>query len=142
MTFEDSQFGTLILDRRINAYRGKAIWNRVEVEISIHKDETGEIEGGLRTLRQLWQDQGTWAERIGNYAAQQLLRLKNDNWLDEDEAPLSADEFMARLRLECISIDQEGSFTFWHNDGDLFWGHSVEICGNLRDGPTFADIPG
>jgi hypothetical protein len=142
VTFEDSQFGTLILDRRIDAYRGKAIWNGAEVEISIHKDETGEIEGGLRTLRQLWQDQEAWAERIGNYAVERLLRLKNDNWLDEDEAPLSAEEFKSRMCLDRISIDEEGLFTFWHNDGDMFWGHCIEIRGNLRDGPTFSDIPG
>ena len=73
---------------------------------------------------------------------QELLPLKNENWLDEDEAELSPDEFKDRMTLESITVYPSGSFDFWHNDGDLFWGHSIQISGNLSDGPKHADIPG
>ena len=46
------------------------------------------------------------------------------------------------MKLESISVRNNGSFDFWHNDGDLFWGHSIQISGNLTDGPKRADIPG
>jgi hypothetical protein len=46
------------------------------------------------------------------------------------------------MRLDCISADEDGSFTFWHNDGGMFWGHCIEIRGTLSDGPKLADIPG
>jgi hypothetical protein len=30
----------------------------------------------------------------------------------------------------------DGAFEFWHNDGDLFWGHSILIVGSLEEGLT------
>jgi hypothetical protein len=29
-----------------------------------------------------------------------------------------------------------------HDDGDLFWGHSIQVTGTLDEGPTDADISG
>lgn len=46
------------------------------------------------------------------------------------------------MTLEGISVDPDGSFDFWHNDGDLFWGHAIQISGSLVEGPTLANIPG
>jgi len=31
------------------------------------------------------------------------------------------------MELQSISILPNGSFVFWHKDGDLFWGHSIEV---------------
>ncbi len=54
----------------------------------------------------------------------------------------SAREFLSKMRLESISVDEYGDLTFWHNDGDLFWGHAIQISGNLSEGLKGADIPG
>ncbi|OAI46466.1 hypothetical protein AYO44_11310 [Planctomycetaceae bacterium SCGC AG-212-F19] len=62
--------------------------------------------------------------------------------MGDDEVELNAKQFKARMTLEAITVTPSGSFDFWHNDGDLFWGHSIQISGNLTKGPTHADIPG
>jgi len=59
------------------------------------------------------------------YAAQQLLELKNDSWLDEDEEELTEEEFAGRMTLESLTLDEDSEWTFWYEDGDLFWGHTV-----------------
>jgi hypothetical protein len=46
------------------------------------------------------------------------------------------------MRLKSVTVYPDGSFDFWHDDGDLFWGHSIQVSGDLLDGPTHADIPG
>jgi hypothetical protein len=46
------------------------------------------------------------------------------------------------MRLTSITVGHGGRFTFWHEDGDLFWGHSITVSGTLAKGPTDADIPG
>jgi hypothetical protein len=73
---------------------------------------------------------------------QALLPLKNESWLAEGEVDVTADQFKGRMALESITVHPDGSFEFWHNDGDLFWGHSIQISGCLSKGPTGADIPG
>jgi hypothetical protein len=46
------------------------------------------------------------------------------------------------LKLESITVYPDDSFEFWHNDGDLFWGHSILVSGSLSEGPTDAEVPG
>lgn len=65
------------------------------------------------------------------YAAEQMLELKNDSWLDEDEEELTEEEFAGRMTLESLTLDEDAEWTFWYEDGDLFWGHTV--C--VRRGP-------
>ncbi len=100
------------------------------------------IDPALQVARALWKDQEQWARRIEDYAVQELLRLKNESWLDAEEVELTADQFKARMTLESITVEPDGSFDFWHDDGDLFCGHSIQVSGNLSEGPTDADIPG
>lgn len=142
VTFADASFGEFTLDRGLNWFTGQAVWNGNLVSLSLAAKEPDEVEEALKTARSLWQSQDVWNRRIGDYAVQELLPLKNDTWLDENEAELTADQFKARMKLEAITAHPDGSFDFWHNDGDLFWGHSIEISGNLLEGPNYADIPG
>jgi hypothetical protein len=55
---------------------------------------------------------------------------------------LTAGEFKKRMALDSITVVPDGSFEFWHNDGDLFWGHLIQIRGNVTEGPTDASIAG
>ena len=45
------------------------------------------------------------------------------------------------MKLQSIVFYPDGDFNFWYDDGDLFWGHSIAISGNL-EGLKDADIPG
>jgi len=67
------------------------------------------------------------------------LPLKNDNWLGDGETEVNAKQYKARMKLEEITVTPRGSFDFWHHDGGLFWGHSIQVSGNLTKGPTDAD---
>ena len=96
----------------------------------------------LAVARQLWADQEGWQERITACAMKELLGLKNGTWLGDDEAEVSEQEFARRMILQTVSVDRDGSFEFWHDDGDLFFGHSIRVSGNLKDGPNDAGIEG
>jgi hypothetical protein len=139
---QDYQFGQLKLDRRVNWYTVEAEWNGTIVALNLSLDDSGTVDATLQTARALWKNQKEWTKRIEDYAVQELLPLKNESWLDEDEAELTADQFKARMALESVTVASDGSFDFWHNDGNLFCGHSIQISGNLSEGPTDADIPG
>ena len=87
-------------------------------------------------------DQEEWNRRVLARASEDLLELKNDSWLEEDEEELDAEKFEARLELESIEVRPDGEFCFWFEDGDLFWGHSITVEGTLEGGPEQADIQG
>jgi hypothetical protein len=144
VVLRDHQFGDLTLDRRVDWYTAETEWNGKVVTLNLSLDDSGTPTAALQVGRSLWQDQQRWAKRIQDYAVRELLPLKNENWLDEDkeEAELTAEQFKARMTLESITVRPDGSFDFWHDDGDLFWGHSIQVWGSLTEGPTGADIPG
>jgi hypothetical protein len=142
VTMKDKTFGTFTLDRSIKQYQCWTTWNRRKVQLSLATDEPHDVERALQVARRLWKAQKSWHTKILDYATRQLLPLKNGNWLDENEKPLTAKQFQTRMKLESITVSPDGSFDFWHDDGDLFWGHSIEIGGNLAKGLKYANIHG
>jgi hypothetical protein len=140
--FRDPEFGNFLLERRFDWYTAQVEWNGALVWLNVSLDDAGSVDPALQVARMLWSDQKQWQERIEDHAVLKLLPLKNKNWLDDDEDVLTAGEFKARMKLESITVAADGSFDFLHNDGDLFFGHAIQVGGSLFEGPTFADIPG
>ncbi|MEH2046091.1 DUF2262 domain-containing protein [Nostoc sp.] len=60
------------------------------------------------------------------YAVEQLLKLKNETWLDEGET-LTSEEFKNRMTLEGLVFFPDGEAEFYYNDGNLFFGHCILI---------------
>jgi len=142
VTRQDDRFGELVYDRRVSWYSAEVEWNGGTVNLNVNVEESDELDAALKVAYTLWDNESTWHKRVGDYAVQGLLPLKNDNWLGDDETEFSPDEFKRRMTLESVSVYPDGDFEFWHDDGDLFWGHSIQVSGNLSDGLTNADIPG
>lgn len=136
------RFGDLVLNPRLNWFEGKAEWNGKTIDINFENDEGEGIGDAIKTAERLWLDQTAWKRKVDDFAVKELLPLKNESWLGEGEPELTAMDFKVRMTLSSITVGGDGRFEFWHDDGDLFWGHSIEITGNLKDGVTDADIPG
>jgi hypothetical protein len=74
------------------------------------------------------------------HAVPRAAPLKNESWLDEDEAPVTPEQFRSRLVFQEISVDLDGTFTITFGDDDLFWGHAIHVSASLTDGPKRAYI--
>lgn len=140
VTFKDPVLGTFELDRQVDWFTGRVVWADKSIWLNLAGSE--DAKQALKTAHTLWNNQSVWNRRIRAYAIEKLLPLKNDAWLNEGEVELTAADFEKRMSLESITVNADGSFDFWHNDGDLFWGHSIQISGSLSEGPNHADIPG
>ena len=57
---------------------------------------------------------------------EQLLPMKNESWLEEDELPWNATDFLNSIHLVSFLVREE-RFTIWYADNDLFYGHLVEV---------------
>jgi hypothetical protein len=139
---EDAVFGTFELDRRVDWYSATTSWGEVRIELHLAAESADDIERALATAHALARDRAGWDRRVQEFAVAELLPLKNESWLGEDESEFDAAGFLRRMRLQSITAYPDGSFEYWHEDGDLFWGHSILVRGTLADGPTDADIPG
>ena len=142
VVIDDPIFGKFTLDRSIDWFRGSAKWQGKGIRLDLSLDDDGDPAKSLGVAKTLWDDEGSWAAKVSDYAVEQLLERKNDSWLDEGESPVTTEVFKSRMALESVTVYPDGEFEFWHNDGDLFWGHSIQVSGNLTDGLTNIDTPG
>jgi hypothetical protein len=144
VTVDDAQLGRLKLDRRYDYFEGKIDWCGQPIRLTLKAERGDAAPSGaaVATARALLADADGWRSRVNEFAVARLLALRNDNWRDTGEPALDEPGFIARMRLESIAVDGDGGFDFWHDDGDLFWGHSIQISGTLADGPIHADTPG
>lgn len=136
------RFGQAVMSPLIGWFEAKVKWNRKTVELHLEPGEDGAIGDAIKTAESLWSDQAGGKRKVDEFAVEKLLPPKNESWLGENERELTPAEFKKKMKLQSINVAGDGSFEFWHDDGDLFWGHSIQIRGILKDGLVDADIPG
>lgn len=138
----DSHFGTFTFNKCLEWFKGTATWCGVLIKLNVCVDEERKPEKALQVAKELWKTMDIWEQQLKICVVSELLELKNDNWLGDDEAPLTAERFIETIQIESITIYPGGEFEFWLDDGDLFWGHSIQVCGSLKEGFTEANIHG
>lgn len=136
-----ARFGDLRYHDSEDCFVGEAEWNGEAVELSFYVDDNQDITSLLATAEQLWDAQSEWKKKVDDFAVG-LLPIKNESWLDVDEQPLDAEQFKAQMKLQAIWVHPDGEFEFWHEDGDLFWGHVIQVTGSLTEGLTEVGIAG
>ena len=139
----DDFFGEIRYDSEYSCYCCKFDCGGEKITISfiVNLDQAAVLRV-VEDAKKLCKNFYTWIEKAKEFAADELLDLKNDSWLEEEEEELTAEEFKSRMYLKTISFYDGGDFDFWHNDGGLFRGHSIQLSGNLKRGFQSADIPG
>ncbi|HJU77196.1 MAG TPA: DUF2262 domain-containing protein [Sphingomicrobium sp.] len=139
-TLEHSAFGRFTFDERLDWFETKADWLGCRVSLSLGMDAEG--RGDAETAARLFQQASEWDSRARDLAADELLSVKNDNWLGDDERPLSREEFKARMTLESISINPGPFIQFFFGDGDLFAGHTIIVTFDEEEGEAWAEFAG
>lgn len=142
VVYEDVALGSFELDRRVNWFSGSVRWGTSSVGLNLMPDDRGQISSSLEVARELWANQSVWTEKVRNFSASRLLDLKNESWLDADEAPLAASDFAGKVSIASVVIDADGTCEFWLDDGALFAGHSIVVRGSVSNGLVEAEIAG
>jgi len=132
--FESARFGRFELDRRLDWFNVKTSWRGNEIRLSLSADQNEAITVE-NFAGQIFDDADQWEERFKRRISNELLELKNESWLEEDEAKLTEDAFLSRITLESIVVYPDKTFEAWFDDGDTFWGHAISVTCNL-DGTT------
>jgi hypothetical protein len=135
---QTDRFGPLKLARETNCFEAETDWNGQTVTLQLVTYGDPDIAEQLKTAEALFADAAAWGEKVRQFAVHDRLELASE-WQDR---PVTAEEFLARMQMESISIDSDGWIEFWHQDGDLFFGHWITISGSLIEGLIKSDIPG
>lgn len=144
--FNDDQLGQFELDKSIKVFQKKTIWAGEEGNLYFDWDENvDDVESALETAHVLFQNQDEWNKKVRDFASEKLLDLAND-WLQDNEdtelKEITKEMFIDFMSLDSISVYPEGEFEIFFFDGDMFWGHSITVSGNISDGFTSAEIAG
>lgn len=143
ITIQVEEIGTFILDRRIDYFTAEVDWLGSQVIVSFEQEEEpSEMEKVRKVLQILIKNGEEWDQRIRNFAADELLETANDWAQDAEEPPISREQFIMRMELDSIDVEPDGSFSFWFNDDDMFWGHVIHVQGDVENGPDWACIEG
>ena len=138
VTFWEEGLGTFTLDRRMCWFETVVDWLGTAVSLAFDEDENR--ADALQTAKALLTAAEEWDGRVRACAADELLSSAND-WA-EGEEEITRESFMERLELESIEVREDGGFQFWFGDGELFYGHSIWVSGDLEHGPDEAEMEG
>ena len=137
VTFWEEGLGTFTLDRRVDWFETEVDW--LGGQISLVFDAGEDRAKVLQRAKALLSGAADWDKRIRAYAADDLLVSAND-WAEDEE--ITREQFIQRMELESIEIRADGSFEFWFADGDMFYGHSIHVSGDMEHGPDDAAMEG
>ncbi|WP_051038951.1 DUF2262 domain-containing protein [Chamaesiphon minutus] len=140
---ECPELGVLRYEEDYDWYKGKFKIQQSDISIQLSTDAENSVTSALTRATNLVGELENYAQLAKEYAAQGLLQVKNETWIDdEDEEPLTPEQFQQRMTLESICIDSDGEVSFYHNDGDLFWGHCILVTMNSENRFIEAEIAG
>ncbi len=120
---KDVFFGKLILNVDRDDFESVVDINDVPVNISFSNTTEKQMKLNLRSAEKLVQN----LDEIERAMIVELLPLKNDVWLEEDEKEITAKAFKKEVKVDLITIYDEGHPTIYFNANDLFGGHDIEV---------------
>ena len=142
---QDDVLGELTYDKQIKCFEGNIAWlgGKVHISLYVDKDNKSGITKTKKALKILVSEQKKWDADLRSFAAKKLTKLACE-WAESDEeaAEITEESFAKRISLSLIWMTSGGSFSAYFDDDDLFFGHSITVCGSPKKGLLSADIEG
>ena len=140
---EDGQCGRFELERVYGCFSAVVPWNGGECNVSLDYDgkDIETAKKALAAFKEIYADIARWDRDFRDFAARKLTELAND-WQPGGGATISEENFSNRILISEFSIDEDGEYTVYYDDDDMFYGHVILVTGSLKEGMTSAEIAG
>ena len=129
------------LELSYNPQKGQYEGCTKEVSLILSAQSKGDLEVAKQRLEDIVLKWDEYIEAAKEFAARELLGLKNEVWTEEGEEPVTAGDFVKRITLQTISSAQT-TCELLFDDDDLFWGHNILITVEEETEFRRADIVG
>ncbi len=124
---ENNFFGQLVLNQELDWY-----------EVSKDGIEFSFANTALEQLNQNFEKTENLLLQLPDIESimiEEMLALKNENWLEEGDKELSKEEFQKEIKLYEITTHEDGSVELYYEANDLFWGHEIQT--NIDNGQNY-----
>lgn len=142
----DTPYGKFVLDRSMSWFEGEIEVGGSEFTAFLETDEdNGETaELALKVFLKTAENFEDFDRKNKEFAADNLLDLAHE-WQESDDGenePLTREQFIEAIGVSEWTVTPYGNMTLYYYDGDIFWGHAIEI--NIDEDGTIedADIAG
>lgn len=130
---ETEFFGVLKLDSKIDSYTCNITVDNNEIQLSFSNIDKNQFDKNLLTTNNVL----VKTQDIQDYMVDEMLKLKNDSWLEEGQNNFDKNKFSKEIKLYGLNIYEDGAIGFYYKAGDLFWGH--EILTNVGSNGRYID---
>jgi len=164
-TFSDPQLGDFILNEDLDWFQGSFVFQGRRIVLNLEERQGIEVlrkilsnpesflesasryaAGKLLSNSNSW-GYDAWANEIiaANNLPQAMTQTELEGWLRKNRpgtryVPLSADDFVRRISIKSILVWDDDSYLLSFDDGNLFWGHEIQVDGDLPRGFIAAKI--
>ena len=138
----DAKLGRLEYDNRVRWYSATLNTPHGDIKIYIDAQQEPDLTLAISHARQLATSLPIYEALAKEYAVEDLLVLKNESWLEDGEDPLDPQSFKSRMTLTSAVVSADGEICLYHDDGDLFWGHTIQVGIGSQRQKLYTDIPG
>nr|WP_314492599.1 DUF2262 domain-containing protein [uncultured Chryseobacterium sp.] len=130
-TIKIPSLGKLTYNDKLEWYEGTFNTEKQSIEVSVHNSEPDDFEKLFPFVDQ--QMNSKFYEEMLLKMENTMIELKNDLWLGEDEEtgedepPITVEDFRKRISVSSIVFYEDCTSSIYCNDGDIFWGHTIDI---------------
>ncbi|RUT07059.1 hypothetical protein DSM106972_023200 [Dulcicalothrix desertica PCC 7102] len=132
--------GNLFYNAELDCYKGEINFEEISIRLILELDDKSSTEDSLNKAVDVFLQLTHYIEVTKQYAVEQLLKLKNNSWLEEDEELVSSQAFKKLIVLNCLVFHPNGEITFYYDDNDLFAGHQIAITIDKNNYFVYASI--
>ncbi len=116
-------------------------WLDQEIEISIQVATKEQLTDEMETLKYLIENQEKINKSMIKYAIDNILKARNESWIESDEEIMDKQTFVKFSKLERISIELDGNFSFeFAEEENIFNGGWYIIDASIKEGPQSHNI--
>jgi Uncharacterized protein conserved in bacteria len=139
---KDSVIGLLSFNEQMQNFQANCNVNGKDFTLSIAVNDRSKVLDLLPILRNRFDQLEEMDSVAKNFAAEELIRLKNDSWLEPHEKAVTKQSFKTSMSVNHISFTPSGELEMYYDEGGLFWGHSIVVFVDKHGQPKKADICG
>ncbi len=117
----DVFFGKLLFDKELDTYTLIYQYKNNDINIQLCNTIDADLHNNLSTLKNRIKALPVYEDQI----VKALLKLKNEEWLEEPQEKFSSNDFKKEIRITDITMHTDDSLEIYHQANDLFWGHDI-----------------